>query len=45
MEYIGQGIAFASLVFAAAWLEINNKNADGLWFFIVIMMVLMDWHK
>lgn len=33
---IGEGIAFAGLCAAAAWLEINGKPVGGLWFLVVI---------
>lgn len=44
MAFIGQGIAFASLVAAAAALEIHDKNAEGLWIIIVFWWVIADWH-
>ncbi len=38
--YIGEGIAFAALCIAAAWLEVSGKNAAGLWFLVVLWAVL-----
>jgi len=44
MAWVGQGIAFAGLCGAAAWLEINGRPAGGLWFLIVLWAVFADWH-
>jgi len=41
---IGKGIALAALCISAAWLEVNNKEADGLWFLIVTWIVFGSWH-
>ena len=42
MRKIGEGIAFAGLCIAAAWLEINGKPASGLWVLIVIWAILFS---
>jgi len=39
MNFIGAGIAFAGLCIAAAWLEINDKDADGLWIILVLWLI------
>lgn len=36
LAYIGEGIGFAGLCVAAAWLEINGKHSGGLWVVVVI---------
>jgi len=43
MNNLGQGIGFAVLVFSTAWLEINDKPVNGLWFLVVLWAVLADW--
>lgn len=43
MKAIGEGIAFAGLCVAAAWLEVSGNNASGLWFVVVIWAVMSDW--
>ena len=40
---IGQGIAFAGLCAATAWLEINNKPVDGLWVLITLWAIFGEW--
>lgn len=44
MAWIGQGIAFAALVAAAAYLEINGKDASGLWVIVVLCAIFAEWH-
>ena len=44
MAWIGQGIAFAGLAVAVAWLEISGKQAGGLWFIVVLWAIFADWH-
>lgn len=44
MAWIGQGIAFAGLCMAAAWLEVSERNADGLWFLLVFWAIVTDWY-
>jgi hypothetical protein len=42
--WVGQGIAFAALTGAAAWLEISGKNANGLWILVAIWVVFGKWN-
>lgn len=43
MSGVGEGIAFATLVVAAAWLEINGKNAGGLWALCAAWVIFSNW--
>jgi len=43
MRGLGEGIAFAGLCAAAAWLEISGKQAGGLWFIAVTWAIFTDW--
>lgn len=36
---IGLGIAIGLIAIAAAWLEINDKNAAGLWALVVLVVL------
>lgn len=45
MTFIGQAIAFAALCAVAAWLEINNKPASGLWTLVVCWAIFGDWFE
>jgi len=36
LAYIGEGIAFAGLCIAAAWIEVSGKPAVGLWVLVFI---------
>lgn len=44
MNFLGKGIAFASLVAAATCLELNGKGASGLWFLIVVWVIFGSWN-
>jgi hypothetical protein len=39
-SHIGQGIGFAALCFAAAWMECQGIHSPGLWVLIVVWAVL-----
>ena len=39
LRYIGEGIGFAGICIAAAWLEVNGKPATGLWCLIVLWVI------
>lgn len=43
MIAIGEGIAYAGLCLAAAWLEITGKGAGLLWVFVVFWALFTDW--
>lgn len=43
MKAIGQGIAMAGLALSAAWLEISDNSATGLWFLLGLWIILADW--
>lgn len=43
MEPLGKGLAFAALVAAATALELNGKEASGLWFLVVIWVIFGTW--
>ncbi len=43
MEFLGKGLAFAALVAAATALELNSKEADGLWLLVVIWVICGTW--
>jgi hypothetical protein len=40
---IGQGIAFAGLCFASAWLEISGQSAGGLWVIVFFWWLFGNW--
>lgn len=42
--FIAQVIAFSALVLASALLEINGKNADGLWVLVVLWIIGGTWN-
>lgn len=42
--WIGQGIAFASLVLGAVYLEIHGKPVGGLWALIVLWAIATEWY-
>lgn len=44
MNFIGKGIAFASLVAGATWLELSGKESGGLWFVIVMWVLFGTWN-
>jgi hypothetical protein len=43
MKGLGEGIAFAGLAIAAAWLEIAGKTTGGLWAVVVLWWMFTDW--
>ena len=43
MNGLGEGIAFISVVAAAAFLEVNGRQAEGLWALIVIWVVFSNF--
>lgn len=43
MHCLGKGIAMAALIFAAAWLEVNDKSAGVLWIFVLLWILFGDW--
>jgi hypothetical protein len=43
MAGIGEGIAFAGLCIAAAWLEVTGNGANGLWVLIVLWAIFSDF--
>jgi len=40
---IGLGIFLASIPISAAWLEINGKEAGGLWLLAIIIVLFGTW--
>ncbi|AFJ01978.1 hypothetical protein Q7C_809 [Methylophaga frappieri] len=44
MKFLGQGIAFASLVMAATILEINDRETTLLWVLIVFWAISTEWY-
>lgn len=43
MAKIGQGVGFAGLCFAAAWLEVSGYSATGLWVLVAIWVLWGEW--
>jgi hypothetical protein len=43
MRFIGQGLAFCSLVIVATVLELHDKEADGLWLLVVVWVIFGTW--
>lgn len=43
MNRIGQGIAIAGLALAAAWLDMSDKDATGLWVILVLWIIFGNW--
>lgn len=42
---VGKGIAMAALIGAAVYLEMNGKEAGGLWFLIVLWVIFGSWRS
>lgn len=45
MKGVGEGIAYAGMALAAAWMEVSDKDATGLWFVLVCWAILSEWGK
>lgn len=43
MKGVGEGIGFAGMAVAAAWLEVSDKDATGLWIVLVCWAMWSDW--
>lgn len=43
MKGVGEAIAFSALVGSAVVLEINGREAGGLWFLIVVWVLVSSW--
>lgn len=41
---IGKGIAMAGVAVAAAYLEVNGKEAGGLWCLLVLWIMFTEWN-
>jgi hypothetical protein len=43
MRGVGEGVAFAALVAATAWLEMSGREVSLLWVLIVWWAIFSDW--